>query len=133
MRIRVKSFWPAVGMLLLATFLFCIPGNQLPDEDWLGEISADKLIHVGLFAALVALWGLPFVARVHAEVNSRSVKSALIWVVAIAIVYGIVIEIIQGAYIPNRSYSVADMVADTIGSIIGGLFVNRQSRATAPQ
>jgi hypothetical protein len=133
MRIRVKSFWPAVGMLILATVLFCIPGNTLPDEDWLGKISADKLIHVGLFAALVALWGLPFVARVHLDANSRSVKSILIWVVAVAVVYGIVIEIIQGAYIPNRSYSLADMVADAIGSVVGGLFVNRQSKATSPQ
>ena len=133
MRIRIKSFWPAVGMLLLATVLFCIPGNELPDDDWLGEISADKLIHVGLFAALVTLWGLPFVARGRSEVNQRSINAALIWVVVIAVIYGIAIEIIQGAYIPNRSYSVADMVADAIGSIMGGLFVNRQSRITASQ
>jgi len=133
MRIRIKSFWPAIGMFILATTLFCIPGNELPEEDWLGEINADKLVHVGLFAVLVALWGLPVVARVHPDVNSRPVKTALFWVVTVAIVYGIGIEVIQGAYIPLRSYSVADMVADGIGSVIGGFFVNLQVRSRVHQ
>ena len=133
MRIRIRSFWPAIGMFILATTLLCIPGNKLPDEDWLGEINADKLVHVGLFAALVALWGLPVVARVQPDVNARSTKTALFWVVTVAIVYGIGIEIIQGAYIPLRSYSLADMVADSIGSIIGGFFVNHQVRSRVHQ
>ncbi|MEJ1241122.1 VanZ family protein [Chryseolinea sp. T2] len=125
MSIRIKSFWPGIVMLIVATVLFCIPGNQLPDEDWLGEISADKIVHVGLFAALVALWGLPFVYR-SASGEIRTLKRALLLIVVIAILYGIAIEFIQGAYIPNRTYSLADMVADTLGSLIGGVFVNRQ-------
>ncbi|HTF22137.1 MAG TPA: VanZ family protein [Chryseolinea sp.] len=133
MRITIKSFWPAIGMLLLATILFCVPGNELPDEDWLGKINADKLVHIGLFAALVGLWGLPIVAKVPRDVHRSSAKRVLFYVVAAAIVYGIAIELIQGAYIPNRSYSVADMVADGIGSVMGGLFVSRQYQAREHQ
>ncbi len=48
----------------MATVLFCIPGNELPDDDWLGAISADKIVHIGLFATLVALWGLPFLSKI---------------------------------------------------------------------
>jgi len=124
MIIRVKSFWPGILMLVLATVLFCLPGDKLPDEDWLGDISADKIVHVGLFAVLVALWGLPFIHRSESN-GENQLRRTLVLIVAIAIVYGVAIEFIQGAYIPNRSYSLADMIADSLGSIAGGLFVNR--------
>ncbi len=133
MRIRIKSFWPAIGMFIVATVLFCIPGDELPDEDWLGDINADKLVHVGLFAALVVLWGLPFVARAHRDDNPGSLKAVLFWVVIVAVIYGIGIELIQGAFVPFRSYSVADMAADCIGSVVGGLLVNRQIRGRVHQ
>lgn len=111
-------------MLILATVLFCIPGNQLPDDDWLGDISADKLVHIALFAILVTLWGLPSIHRVQKQ--PESLKRTLILIVVVALIYGVAIELIQGAYIPNRSYSLADMAADALGSIAGGIFVNRQ-------
>ena len=132
MSIRIKSFWPGIFMLILATVLFCVPGNKLPDEDWLGDISADKIVHVGLFAALVALWGLPFIYRSAAD-NTSTLRRTLILVVVIAILYGVAIEFFQGAYIPNRSYSLADMLADTLGSVVGGIFVSRQVPKKANQ
>ncbi|MGC3948484.1 MAG: VanZ family protein [Chryseolinea sp.] len=126
MSIRIKSFWPGIFMFILATVLFCLPGDTLPDEDWLGDISADKIVHIGLFAVLVALWGLPFIYRTDANRDENSLRRTLLLVVVIAIFYGIAIEFIQGAFIPNRSYSLADMIADMLGSIAGGIFVNRQ-------
>ena len=126
MKVRITSFWPAIGMFVLATVLFCIPGNELPDEDWLGEISADKIVHIGLFATLVILWGLPFVSR---SVDSRSLRRTLAIIVILAVAYGIAIEFIQGAFIPMRSFSLADMIADALGSVIGGAFVNRRAVA----
>src|SRR5690349_9301246 len=116
--LRIKSFWPGIGMFVLATALFCLPGNELPNEDWLGDINADKIIHVGLFAALVTLWSLPFINRSKPEASTRQLKRILLCVVMVAIGYGIAIEFIQGAYIPKRSYSVSDMLADALGSVI---------------
>ena len=113
-------------MLVLATVLFCLPGDELPKEDWLGDINADKIVHVGLFSTLVMLWGLPFISRSNPDDNSQQLKRTLFYVMIVAIAYGIAIEFIQGAFIPKRSYSVSDMVADALGSVIGGVFVNRQ-------
>jgi VanZ family protein len=125
MKIRIQSFWPAIGMFVLATILFCLPGNELPDEDWLGDISADKIVHIGLFGGLVTLFGLPFVSKAETNADS-SLRRTLITIVVLAIAYGIAIEFIQGAFIPMRSFSVADMIADALGSVFGGVFVNRQ-------
>jgi len=129
-RIHLSTFWPAVGMSVFATTLFCILGDKLPDEDWLGDIGFDKLVHVGLFAALVSLWGLPFIARSTRDENSqRNLTRLLASVVLVAIGYGIAIEFIQGAFIPNRSYSLADMVADALGCAVGGFILSKQRKA----
>lgn len=126
MRVSIRSFWPGIGMLALATLLFCLPSDKLPDEDWLGELNFDKFVHAGLFAALVALWGLPFVSRLQGDENNGAFTRALTYVVVLAVAYGIAIEFIQGAFIPGRSYSLADMIADAVGSGIGGWLVNKQ-------
>jgi VanZ family protein len=132
--INLKSFWPAIGMFVLATTLFCIPGDRLPDEDWLGDISFDKFVHIGLFAALVSLWGLPFIARsIRDETSQRNLSRILIYIVLVSIGYGIAIEFIQGAFIPNRSYSLADMVADALGCGVGGILLNKQRKAAVDQ
>jgi hypothetical protein len=132
--INLKTFWPAIGMFVLATILFCIPGDRLPDEDWLGDIGFDKFVHIGLFTALVSLWGLPFIARsIRDETSQRNLSRILIYIVLISIGYGIAIEFIQGAFIPNRSYSLADMVADALGCGVGGILLNKQRKAAVDQ
>ena len=123
-RLVGRSFLPAIAMFILATVLFCLPGNELPDSDWLGEINIDKFVHVGLFAALVVLWVLPFAARQMDKADEKArIRRIIMIVVLMSVAYGIAIEFIQGAFIPMRSYSLADMVADALGSVIGGAFV----------
>lgn len=118
-------------MSAIATGLFCIPGDRLPDDDWLGKISIDKFAHVGLFGALVVLWGLPFIARSTADpASQQSLTRIIILIVIIAVVYGVAIEFIQGAFIPNRSYSLADMIADALGCAAGFAWLNRQRKLT---
>jgi VanZ family protein len=133
-QINLRTFWPAVGMFILATTLFCIPGDKLPEEDWLGDIGFDKFVHVGLFASLVILLGLPFIARSgQGEASQRNLSRTLLFIVLGYLVYGIVIEIIQGAFIPNRSYSLADMVADALGCGVGGILLNIRRKAVVDQ
>jgi VanZ family protein len=128
-QINLRTFWPAIGMFVLATLLFCIPGDKLPTEDWLGDIGFDKLVHVGLFAALVSLWGLPFIARsTRDDAAQRNLTRMLAYVVLLSVGYGIAIEFIQGAFIPNRSYSLADMVADALGCGLGGILLTKQRK-----
>ena len=123
MKITIKSLWPGIAGLLIATILFLLPGKEFPEEDWFAEIYLDKWVHVGLFATLVSLWCLPVI---HSVSDSSRVRKIFVWIALLFLAYGIGIEWIQGAYIPNRTFGVDDMVADAVGCGIGFLFSRLQ-------
>lgn len=125
MKIALKSFWPAVVGLIVATVLLLLPGREFPKEDWFSKIYLDKWIHLGLFAMLVALWSLPFISRID---EGSKLRNIFFWIAMGFIVYGIAIEFIQGNFIPYRTFGVDDMIADAVGSGIGFLFARRQLR-----
>lgn len=123
MKIQIKSFWPGIISFIIATVLFCLPGQEFPTEEWFGKVLLDKWIHVGLFASLVACWCLPFIPRFEDEMKIRSI---FIKITLAFISYGIAIEFIQGSFIPFRSFGVDDMIADAIGCGVGFLFSKHQ-------
>src|SRR5437868_246664 len=96
--------------LLLMNFLFFLPGSALPKEDWLDRIFFDKWVHIGLFAVLIFLWRSAF-TWTFTKYNLVLIFSALL--------YGLLVEFIQRQWVPNRSFDLYDVLADTIGSIIG--------------
>ncbi|MDH4090918.1 MAG: VanZ family protein [Cyclobacteriaceae bacterium] len=125
MKITLKSFWPAVVGLIVATVLLLLPGQEFPKRDWMSKIYLDKWVHLGLFAMLVALWSLPLISRI--DEGSR-LRNIFFWIAMGFIAYGIAIEFIQGNFIPYRTFGVDDMIADAVGSGIGFLFARRQLR-----
>ena len=125
MKIEIKSFWPAIIVLVTATILFCLPGNDFPEEDWFTKVFLDKWIHVGLFALIVSLWSLPLIQRLE---EAARLRRLLVWVTLVFIFYGIAIEFIQGQFIPQRTFGVDDIIADTIGCGIGLIFARLQAR-----
>jgi VanZ like family len=102
----------AVSWLLIMCVLFFLPGSALPKEDWLNSIYFDKWVHVGLFAVLIFLWRSAFNWN-FTEYNWVLILSALL--------YGLLVEFIQRQWIPNRSFDLYDVLADTTGSIVGML------------
>jgi nicotinamide riboside kinase/VanZ family protein len=120
MPVKVKSFWPAIGWLLFATILFCLPGKALPERTWFNAIFLDKWIHVILFAVLVILLSLPFFF------HSMQRKKRFFIFISIAMncfLYGVIIEIVQYYFIPNRSFDLQDMASDGIGCLAGWYFI----------
>jgi VanZ family protein len=118
-RIQIKSFLPAIFGLIVATLLFCLPGEEFPEAGWLEQIHLDKIVHVGLFFILVVIWCLPIQSRIK---NKTQVN---LYVTLAFIVYGIIIEIIQLNFIPHRSFDVFDIIADTVGCFGAWVVVNR--------
>ncbi len=98
-RIDVRWWQAAFWLLFLpATILMLLPADDLPDVDiW------DKAEHAGTFLFLM----------VFAWLGYRRHCSPLL-LAQLLIAYGITIECIQ-FFIPSRSFSVLDMVADAIG------------------
>ena len=125
MKIQTKSFVPAICAFVVATLLFCLPGDQLSDASWLEELELDKVVHIGLFAGLVFLWCLPFQLLVE---NPRRRKIIYGWIALSFIAYGVAIEFIQRDFIPFRSFDLYDIVADTIGCAIGWITIRAWPR-----
>jgi nicotinamide riboside kinase len=120
MPVKVKSFLPAIIWLLFATILFCLPGKALPERIWFNAIFLDKWIHVILFAVLVILLSLPFFF------HSMQRKKRFFIFISIAMncfLYGVIIEIVQYYFIPNRSFDLQDMASDGAGCLAGCYFI----------
>lgn len=126
MKIRIKSYWPAIGWLILATVAFCVPGSSLPKNDWLGKIYADKWIHIGLFSVMVFLWCAPLLNRqTQKPLNRLFIGTAIVF-----FSYGVLIELIQHFFISNRSFDWGDIGADAVGCLIGFFFSQWQWKTT---
>ena len=113
----------AIAWFIILTTLLCIPGSDLPKESWLEKIPLyDKWIHIGLFGGLVFLW---CGAAEKRKKNLKSMQQFFVWIALSGCVYGIAMEFVQKYWIPNRSFDIGDIVADTIGSIAGLVFATK--------
>lgn len=123
-KIRITSFWPAVVALIIVTFLFCLPGNDIPRINLFNNIHFDKLAHIGLFSILVFLWILPPQARIS---DKQKIKNVPLWIAVAFVFYGVFIEFIQLNFVPNRSFDLFDILANTVGCAFGGFVAKSNS------
>lgn len=103
----------AVVVLLSLAVLFA-PASDVPSA----PAGVDKLVHVGLFAAL-ALSGR------WSGIATRVLAPLLV-------VYAGVSELLQGLAVVDRSVSAADWVADAVGVLVGLALWTAASRRSAP-
>ncbi|MBI5533909.1 MAG: VanZ family protein [Deltaproteobacteria bacterium] len=98
-------------MAIVIFVLSSIPGTAFPEIHFR---LADKIVHALIYAALAVCLAIPL--------HRVKVKSGWGWVIAIATViaglYGITDEIHQ-RFTPFRSSDPWDVVADTVGALIG--------------
>ncbi|MEZ4875668.1 MAG: VanZ family protein [Flavobacteriaceae bacterium] len=76
----------------------------------------DKMVHCGIYAVYVFLWLWYFWGH-----NKENKKAYFLVPIALCI-YGIVIEILQGRFVATRTEDFWDVIANSIGILIG-LFV----------
>ena len=105
-----RSQWLAFGWLLFITILFCLPGSALPKENWFTRISFDKWAHAGVFAVLLFLFCAAY---------SSKTRHFRLWLLIIAGLYGMTIELIQKFWIPHRDFDLLDFACDMAGGMIG--------------
>ncbi len=115
--------YTAIGWFLLMTILFFIPGSSIPKQNWLTFIQFDKIVHIGLFAVLLFLWRSAF------PLTGRYYNA---WLIIIAGIYGLLIEVLQGSLVPNRDFDLYDLVADIAGSFLGLLVYMRVYKKNKP-
>jgi VanZ family protein len=108
----LKSFLPAILWALIILVLSAAPGKSMPPL-FRDLLSFDKLAHAAAYFVLTALtlWGL----RMK---GFRRWKAATAAAAACAL-YGVIIEIMQFAFFPQRYFEVNDIIANIIGCIAG--------------
>jgi VanZ family protein len=100
----------AISWWIIMCVLFFLPGSAFPSENWLSKIYFDKLVHIGLFAVLLFLWRSAF------DWELPNYNFILLF---LALLYGLAVEFIQRYFVPNRDFDLYDVLADTIGAMIG--------------
>lgn len=108
---RYALLWALFIMVLCG-----IPGHDIPSVSFLELLNFDKFVHASLFFVLVILLTRGFQLQKHFPLLHKSPRmSALI----ICIVYGGLLEILQGVLFIERSADVYDFLANSFGSVWG--------------
>lgn len=112
----LKRIIPAILWALLILVLCCIPGSQMPEVPFWDILAFDKFAHMSVFLIFTLLLKVGFLKQHQYAVLRYRVNVISI---SIAITYGILIEIIQGALLIDRFIELNDMIANAIGSVLG--------------
>jgi len=116
------SILPGIVWFIITTVLLSLPGAAFPKGNWLDKTGFDKWVHIGLFALLVFLlcWGI-----LRFTNDEKKLNRLFLFFSIDSLVYGVIMEFIQGNLIPNRSFDVGDIVADALGCLLGWFMIKR--------
>jgi VanZ family protein len=89
------------------------PGNQIPNFEFLNQISFDKIIHMFIFAVQSYLLFHAFTFEF-----AKSNYGMLILDIAL---FGLLIEFLQSYVFVNRYGEWVDVLANTLGAALGAL------------
>lgn len=113
----MKYFIPAIIWFIVIFVLCAMPGKDIPHISFLEMLAFDKWVHAGIFFVLVL-----FLMRGMKFTYLRAAHStALLFALAVAIPYGGLLEIMQGAFFQDRSADAYDFIANSFGAICGVL------------
>ncbi|MFN4006261.1 MAG: VanZ family protein [Chitinophagaceae bacterium] len=115
MPIPIKQIflWRLLTLLwwIITFYLMIMPPSDLPTLAFSEALRIDKFVHISMFAILAV--GLMVVFP------ERYLPVRVLWVSIIAVGYGVLMELVQLYFVPFRSFEWLDIVADTVGTIIG--------------
>ncbi len=110
-----RLFLIALSYSFVISVLFFLPTTEIPKVSFSG---ADKIVHIIVYFILINAWLAYFYVKNNFLFN---VKWAAI-LVFITLLYGIIIEILQGLFTDSRSADIFDLFANLIGTILGIFF-----------
>ena len=105
----------AIAWTVLIQVLLCLPGSTIPTGGLFNIPNLDKIVHCVLFGGFTGFWCYYFFLGGK---PSASLKIIFFVVYLLAVADGIIMEFVQRDYIPNRSFDLADIVADILACSI---------------
>lgn len=114
----LKHNYLGIGWAIMILVLCGMPGDQFQNSS---HTNADKVIHALLFAVLFFLLTVGFIKqRQFSYLRSKTIPKVLVF----SMLYGLVIELLQGFVFVNRSVELYDIIFNAIGCFLGyGLFL----------
>ena len=100
----------AVLWTLLISTSCLLPASSFKAFSFDTIISIDKLVHFTFYSVFFVLWSLAL---------GLKKKRQLFILMAVTITFGVLIEILQATMSLGRSYELDDIIANTIGSVLG--------------
>ena len=113
--------WALLWALLI--FILCaIPGRDIPHISFLELLNFDKWVHAVLFFVLVILLTHGFSLQ-----NTVLLFNAkpMICAVLLSVIYGGLLEVMQGVFFQERTAELFDFIANSFGSVMGIFFYDK--------
>ena len=113
-------FVPACTTAVLVG-MHMLPGSDLDADTWWMTWHMDKVLHMIAFSGCALTWAIALAKQRLLQVDWR-LEQVL---VGGALVFGMVLEAIQGTWMSGRTFDWMDVVADVVGagSSLGVFFV----------
>jgi hypothetical protein len=119
----MRGLRPAIAWALLILVLCLMPGEAVPSWDWTDLLNLDKPVHAVLFGVLLVLLVQGFrTARSQAFRPARPLLVAFVLTVA----YGALTEWMQQLEALGRHGDLNDLVANTVGALLGMIYLRWQ-------
>lgn len=112
---RFWNFLPAFFCGMVIYILSTTGSIQLPESFF----SSDKIGH------FVAYGVLSFLILVGCFKEGRVTRPKIVWTILLCTIYGVLLEIIQYTFYPDRLFETGDAIANLIGAV-GGYLTFRQ-------
>src|SRR5687768_11190855 len=113
----LRYLWPAILWSIVVLFLTLLPGEEFPEVQVVG---IDKLVHFFIFGLVMVLssFGLYKISA-----HTGAIQNPVLISFFYSITFGVAIEILQ-LFVPNRNFSLLDIIANVIGVALGYLLFN---------
>lgn len=120
-----KPNLPTILWALFIMILCGIPGRDIPHISFLEILGFDKWVHAGIFFVLALL----AVRGFRLQEKSAALKKHALWLaLAFCMLYGGLLEIMQGTLFEERSMDVYDFIANSFGAALAVLLYKTLSR-----
>ena len=120
-----RNLAPGLAWTALIFGLSVMPAVNLP-ETWADLLSWDKLAHAAIYG--IQTWLLLRGLLAAGHLNGGPILTVL----AFSIGFGAAMEVVQWAFFPGRYFELTDIIANTVGTLLGWLiFTKRSNRRSA--
>jgi len=119
------SGWLSVTWTVVIFILCATPGQYIPSASWMEMLSVDKLVHASIFFILTGLFLMSLVKS--GKANHLNISAAVL----AAVIYGLMLEIMQAKYFSNRSSDWHDVIANSTGCFVALAFIGKIRKLSA--